>query len=62
MGLEAPEISRENFKARLRPFRGKIKGILTRSDFVARIGNAYAVEGLWAARLHPYRRRTSLTV
>jgi formamidopyrimidine-DNA glycosylase len=62
MGPEALDISREAVKARLRPFRGKIKGILTRGDFVAGIGNAYADEVLWAARLHPYRRRTSLTV
>jgi formamidopyrimidine-DNA glycosylase len=61
MGPEALEISREDFKARLRPFRGEIKGILTRGDFVAGIGNAYADEVLWWARLHPYRKKTSLT-
>jgi formamidopyrimidine-DNA glycosylase len=60
MGPEALEISREEFKARLRPFRGEIKGVLTRGDFVAGIGNAYADEVLWTARLHPYRKRTSL--
>ncbi len=61
MGPEALEISREDFKARLKPFRGEIKGVLTRSEFVAGIGNAYADEILWHARLHPYRKRTSLT-
>ncbi len=61
MGPEALEISRDAFKARLKPFRGEIKGILTRGDFVADIGNAYADEVLWAARLHPYRKKTSLT-
>jgi formamidopyrimidine-DNA glycosylase len=61
MGPEALEISREEFKARLKPFRGEIKGVLTRGDFVAGIGNAYADEILWAARLHPYRKKTSLT-
>jgi formamidopyrimidine-DNA glycosylase len=60
MGPEALEISREEFKARLKPFRGVIKGVLTRSDFVAGIGNAYADEILWHARLHPYCKRTSL--
>jgi formamidopyrimidine-DNA glycosylase len=59
MGPGALEISREDFKARLRKFRGEIGGILTRGDFVAGIGNADEV--LWAARLHPYRKRTSLT-
>ena len=61
MGPEAVEISREDFKTRLKPFRGEIKGILTRSELVAGIGNAYADEILWWARLHPYRKQTSLT-
>jgi formamidopyrimidine-DNA glycosylase len=61
MGPEALAISRDDFRARLRPFRGEIKGLLTRGEFVAGIGNAYADEILWAARLHPYRKRTQLT-
>ncbi|MBI4786252.1 MAG: Fpg/Nei family DNA glycosylase [Chloroflexi bacterium] len=61
MGPEPFAISLDEFRARLRPFRGEIKGILTRGDFVAGIGNAYADEILWAARLHPYRKRTQLT-
>ncbi|MFH1183540.1 MAG: DNA-formamidopyrimidine glycosylase family protein [Chloroflexota bacterium] len=60
MGPEPFEISLEDFRARLRPLRGEIKGILTRGEFVAGIGNAYADEILWAARLHPYRKRTQL--
>lgn len=61
MGPEPFEISLETFRERLRPFRGEIKGVLTRGEFVAGIGNAYADEILWAARLHPYRKRTQLT-
>ena len=61
MGPEALAISLDDFRARLRPFRGEIKGLLTRGEFVAGIGNAYADEILWAARLHPYRKRTQLT-
>jgi formamidopyrimidine-DNA glycosylase len=45
----------------LKPHRGEIKGILTRGEFIAGIGNAYADEILWNARLHPYRKRTQLT-
>ena len=60
MGPEALEVSRDEFKARLKPFRGEIKGVLTRSEFVAGIGNAYADEILWHARLGPFRKRTSL--
>jgi formamidopyrimidine-DNA glycosylase len=61
MGPEPFEISLEAFRQRLRPFRGEIKGVLTRGACVAGIGNAYADEILWAARLHPYRKRTQLT-
>ena len=62
MGPEPFEISLKEFRIRLRPFRGEIKGVLTRGEFVAGIGNAYADEVLWAARLHPYRKRTQLSV
>lgn len=61
MGPEPLEIGREEFRARLKSFRGEIKGILTRGEFLAGIGNAYADEILWAARIHPYRKRTQLT-
>jgi len=61
LGPEPLEISLAEFRTRLRPFRGEIKGLLTRGEFVAGIGNAYADEILWAARLHPYRKRTQLT-
>lgn len=61
LGPEALEISADDFRARLKPFRGEIKGILTRGQFVAGIGNAYADEILWTAKLHPFRKRTELT-
>lgn len=61
MGPEPFELSLEEFRARLKPFRGEIKGVLTRGEAVAGIGNAYADEILWAAKLHPYRKRTQLT-
>lgn len=61
MGPEPFEISREQFRERLRGYRGEIKGVLTRGEFIAGIGNAYADEILWHAQLHPYRKRTQLT-
>jgi formamidopyrimidine-DNA glycosylase len=61
LGPEPFDLSLEAFGQRLRPFRGEIKGVLTRGECVAGIGNAYADEILWAARLHPYRKRTQLT-
>lgn len=61
MGPDALAIDREEFRRRLRSFRGEIKGILTRAPFVAGIGNAYADEILWQAKIHPFRKRTSLS-
>ena len=61
MGPDALDVELEDFQRRLRSYRGEIKGILTRAAFVAGIGNAYADEILWQARLHPYRKRTALT-
>lgn len=61
MGPDALDISADEFAARLKKFRGEIKGVLTRSAFVAGIGNAYADEILWAAKIHPYRKRPSLS-
>jgi formamidopyrimidine-DNA glycosylase len=61
LGPEPFDVSLEEFRERLKPYRGEIKGVLTRGEFIAGIGNAYADEILWEARLHPYRKRTALT-
>ena len=61
LGPEPFDVSLEKFRERLKPYRGEIKGVLTRGECIAGIGNAYADEILWAARLHPYRKRTALT-
>jgi formamidopyrimidine-DNA glycosylase len=60
MGPDALQILLDDFKTRIRRYRGEVKGILTRADFIAGIGNAYADEILWAAGIHPYRKRKSL--
>ena len=51
----------EEFRRRLRSFHGEIKGILTRGRVVAGIGNAYADEILFAARVYPFRKRKAVT-
>ena len=51
----------EEFVARLKPFHGEIKGILTRGQFAGGIGNAYADEVLWAAEVSPFKRRKELS-
>ncbi|HEY4667704.1 MAG TPA: DNA-formamidopyrimidine glycosylase family protein [Anaerolineales bacterium] len=61
MGPDALEASPQTFRTRLRRFRGEIKGVLSREQFVAGIGNAYADEILWQARLHPYRKVSTLS-
>ena len=61
MGPDALDISQDEFQSRLKRFRGEIKGVLARERFVAGIGNAYADEILWKARIHPYRKRTELS-
>jgi len=55
-----PELTLEAFLQRLRRHPGEIKGILTNQAFVAGIGNAYADEILWHARIYPFRRRPAL--
>jgi formamidopyrimidine-DNA glycosylase len=61
LGPEPFDISLDEFRERLKPYRGEIKGVLVRSEFIAGIGNAYADEILWAAKIHPYRKRTQLS-
>ena len=58
--LDAP-LTLEDFRAALKPFRGELKGVLTRGQLVAGIGNAYADEVLWSARIYPFRKVTKLS-
>ena len=48
------------FRGRLRVRRGRLKSLLLDQSFVAGIGNIYADEALWAARLHPLRSAGTL--
>jgi formamidopyrimidine-DNA glycosylase len=48
------------FRRLLRSRRGRLKPLLTNQAFLAGVGNIYADEALWRARLHPLRRTTSL--
>lgn len=61
LGPEPFDVTLDQFRDRLKPYRGEIKGVLTRGEFIAGIGNAYADEILWAAKVHPYRKRTQLS-
>ncbi len=55
------ELSLAELKERLRPFRGEIKGILTRGQMVAGIGNAYADEILFDAEIYPFKKKKALS-
>jgi formamidopyrimidine-DNA glycosylase len=43
------------FRQRLRTRRGRLKTTITHQAFIAGVGNIYADEALWRARLHPLR-------
>src|SRR6476660_5894847 len=48
------------FRKRLRARKGRLKPLLLDQTFVAGIGNIYADEALWAAKLHPLRTARTL--
>ncbi len=48
------------FRRLLRARRGRLKPLLLNQSFIAGIGNIYADEALWRARLHPQRRADTL--
>lgn len=50
----------DEFARRARSTRRELRNLLMDDAFIAGIGNAYADEILWAARLHPKRRVGSL--
>jgi formamidopyrimidine-DNA glycosylase len=55
------ETSFSDFRDRLKPFHGEIKGVLTRGRVVSGIGNAYADEILHDAKIYPFRKRKALS-
>ena len=57
--LDVAYTARE-FRRRLRARRGRLKPLLMDQAFVAGVGNIYADEALWEARLHPLRSAASL--
>ena len=58
--LDAP-LNLPDFRAALKRYRGEVKGVLTRGQLVAGIGNAYADEVLWEAGIYPFRKVTRLS-
>ena len=62
LGPEAddPRLSLDDWRTRIRRHPGELKNLLKNQAFVAGIGNAYSDEILHAARLLPFRKRSSL--
>jgi len=61
-GVEAGALawSADEFAKRAKGTRRELRNLLMDDQFIAGIGNAYADEILWAARLHPKRRVATL--
>ena len=55
-----PALTIEVWRERIRRHPGELKSLLRNQAFVAGIGNAYSDEILHAAKLSPFRRRSSL--
>jgi formamidopyrimidine-DNA glycosylase len=57
---DSPELTLEVWRQRIRRHPGELKSLLRNQAFVAGIGNAYSDEILHAAKLSPFRRRSTL--
>jgi formamidopyrimidine-DNA glycosylase len=55
------EIDARVLRERFRGRRGRVKSLLLDQIFLAGVGNLYADEALWAARIHPLRTGDSLS-
>jgi formamidopyrimidine-DNA glycosylase len=55
-----PALTLEAWRERIRRHPGELKNLLRNQSFVAGIGNAYSDEILHAAKLLPFRKRSSL--
>jgi len=61
-GAEPLEISAEEFSVRVRSRNTRIKALLLDQSVLRGVGNIYADESLWRAKIHPARRGSSLSV
>ncbi|HJX94957.1 MAG TPA: bifunctional DNA-formamidopyrimidine glycosylase/DNA-(apurinic or apyrimidinic site) lyase [Candidatus Acidoferrum sp.] len=59
-GADPLEISVEEFEKQARTRRSRIKALLLDQSFLRGVGNIYADESLWRAKIHPARLGSSL--
>jgi len=57
---DSPDLTLEVWRERIKRHPGELKALLRNQAFVAGIGNAYSDEILHAAKLSPFRKRSSL--
>jgi formamidopyrimidine-DNA glycosylase len=55
-----PELTLDAWRTRIRRHPGELKNLLKNQSFIAGVGNAYSDEILHAARLLPFRKRSTL--
>jgi formamidopyrimidine-DNA glycosylase len=55
------DLTLDAFRALLQRRKGRLKSLLLNQEFIAGLGNIYANEALFAARLHPERLANTLT-
>ncbi len=60
MDADDPALTLDAWRHRIRRHPGELKNLLRNQAFVAGVGNAYSDEILHAARLLPFRKRSSL--
>jgi formamidopyrimidine-DNA glycosylase len=61
LGPEPLDFDEALLVAKLKKRKGRIKSLLLDQAFLAGVGNLYADEALWEARLHPLRTADSLS-
>ncbi len=60
LGLEPLEITAQEFCTRIQARKSRIKAVLLNQSVVRGIGNIYADESLWRAKIHPEKIGTKL--
>ncbi len=61
LGADPLEVNAEEFVARMRMRRARIKALLLDQGVLRGVGNIYADESLWRAKIHPARLGARLT-
>ncbi|MCF7891939.1 MAG: DNA-formamidopyrimidine glycosylase, partial [Candidatus Omnitrophica bacterium] len=62
LGPEIFELTAKQFKQMLKQKKGNIKALIMNQSFIAGVGNIYAQEALFLAKIDPRRTAPSLTV